>query len=250
MSTDPLTPMPAPAQGSPIARALVLVYGTLTYLGFLATFLYLIGWTGNLIVPRSIDAVNVAILALFAVQHSVMARAAFKRWWTRFVPEPIERSTYVLFTVAILILLIVEWRSLPDVVWQLESGALKAAVWALFGVGWGVVLFSTFIIDHFDLFGLKQVIFYARGRAYPSAEFKEVALYRYVRHPLMLGFLVAFWSAPVMTQGHLLFSAVITAYVLIAIQIEERELISSHGEDHEQYRRRVPMLLPTLRRKT
>ena len=261
MSTDPLTPVPAPAQGSPIARALVLVYGTLTYLGFLGTFLYLIGWTGNLIVPRSIDAeatsslgasiaVNVAILALFAVQHTVMARAAFKRWWTRFVPEPIERSTYVLFTVAILILLIVEWRSLPDVVWQLENGALKAAVWALFGVGWGVVLFSTFIIDHFDLFGLKQTIFYARGLPYPSAEFKEVALYRYVRHPLMLGFLIAFWSAPVMTQGHLLFSAVITAYVLIAIRIEERELISIHGEDYEQYRRRVPMLLPTLRRKT
>ncbi len=246
------------AAGAP-ARALTLTYGVVVYGLFLGTFCYLIGWIADLVVPWTIDndqpaslgvtlGVNIGILSLFAVQHTVMARLAFKDWWTRFVPRPIERSTFVLFTVAILLLMVWQWRPLPSVVWHVENGALGALLWTLYGVGWAVVLISTCIIDHFDLFGLKQTIFYARGKPYPLPQFEERLFYRHVRHPLMLGFLIAFWSAPVMTQGRLLFAVVTTAYILIAIQIEERELVSMHGEDYESYRHRVPMLFPTGRR--
>jgi protein-S-isoprenylcysteine O-methyltransferase Ste14 len=238
-----------------LARLLTLVYGSAVYTVFFATFCYLIGWSGSFLVPLQIDGparssvgtsilVNVSILALFAVQHTIMARGWFKQWWTRFVPWPIERATFVLFTVAILITLVLQWRPLPDVVWQVENQAGVLLLRGLFFAGWGIVLISTFIIDHFDLFGLKQTIYYALGKPYPAPFFKEVSFYRYVRHPLMLGFLIAFWATPVMSQGHLLFAVVTTAYVLVAIQIEERELLSIHGEDYQQYRRRVSMLLP------
>jgi protein-S-isoprenylcysteine O-methyltransferase Ste14 len=242
-------------QAAPLARLLTLVYGSAVYTVFFATFCYLIGWTGNLVVPLQIDGpaqspvgmsvlINVSILALFAVQHTIMARGGFKRWWTRFVPWPIERATFVMFTVAILIALVLLWRPLPDVVWQVENQAGVLLLRGLFFAGWGIVLLSTFIIDHFDLFGLKQTIYYAQGKPYPAPVFKEVSLYRYVRHPLMLGFLIAFWAAPVMSQGHLLFAVVTTVYILLAIQIEERELVAIHGEDYERYRRRVSMLVP------
>jgi len=243
----------------PLARALVLTYGALVYLLFFGTFCYLIGWIADLVVPWTVDSgrpaslgvtlgLDIGILALFAVQHTVMARRAFKDWWTRFVPQPIERSTFVLFAVAILLLMVWQWRPLPEVVWQVDDGALAALLWALYGLGWATVLISTILIDHFDLLGLKQTVFHALGRPYPAPEFEERLFYRHVRHPLMLGFLIAFWSAPVMTQGRLLFAVVTSAYTLIAIQIEERELVSIHGEDYESYRRRVPMLLPTGRR--
>jgi protein-S-isoprenylcysteine O-methyltransferase Ste14 len=242
-------------QGTSLARLLTLSYGIAVYTVFFATFCYLIGWTGNLVVPLRIDdparspvgtsiLINVSILALFAVQHTIMARGSFKRWWTRFVPWPIERATFVMFTVAILILLVLQWRPLPDVVWQVENQAGVLLLRGLFFAGWGIVLLSTFLIDHFDLFGLKQTIYYAQGRPYPAPVFQEVSLYRYVRHPLMLGFVIAFWATPIMSQGHLLFAAVTTAYILLAIRIEERELVSIHGEDYEQYRRRVSMLVP------
>ncbi|MBW2425763.1 MAG: isoprenylcysteine carboxylmethyltransferase family protein [Deltaproteobacteria bacterium] len=242
-----------------MARALTVTYGLLVYGLFFGTFCYLIGWTADIAVPRTINdgtrttigralAINVGILSLFAVQHTVMARQAFKEWWTRFVPCSIERSTFVLFTVAILLLMIWQWQPLPEVVWRVESPMLAGLLWSLYGLGWVVVLVSTFIIDHFDLFGLKQTISFARGRLYQRPQFEERLFYRHVRHPLMLGFLIAFWAAPVMTRGRLLFALVTTAYVLVAIRIEERELVSLHGADYEQYRQRVPMLLPTGRR--
>jgi protein-S-isoprenylcysteine O-methyltransferase Ste14 len=259
MSAERAAPLPADAAGGPIARVLALAYGIATYVAFLGTFLYLVAWSGDFLVSRTVDsgaaaalgaaiAIDVGILSLFAVQHTIMARATFKHWWTRFVPAPLERSTFVLFTVAILILMILEWRPLPDVVWRLENPVLVGALWALFWLGWVVVLVSTFLIDHFELFGLKQVFHYALGKPPPHTAFRERLFYRHVRHPLMLGFLIAFWSAPTMTQGRLLFCVVTTVYILLAIRIEERELVSIHGEAYEQYRRRVPMLIPTGRR--
>jgi protein-S-isoprenylcysteine O-methyltransferase Ste14 len=236
-------------------RFLVLAYGSLTYVLFLATFLYAVGFAGDLLVPRSVDRGpaapaglallgNVALLGLFGLQHSIMARRWFKERWTRIVPRPIERSTFVLLTCVVLVLLFWAWRPLPAVVWEVENPAVVFGLQALFWFGWLVVLAATFIIDHFDLFGLRQVIFYARGKPYPAPEFRERFFYRHVRHPLLLGFLIAFWSAPRMTVGHLLFALVTTAYILVAIRLEERDLARVHGDDYLDYRRRVPMLLP------
>jgi len=251
----------APQHATGFSRALVLSYGSLIYLAFLVTFLYLIGFVGDFWVPLTIDSggaaastgsaivINVCLLGLFAVQHTIMARHGFKKWWTRFVPEPVERSTFVLFTLAVLITMVLVWRPMPSVVWQLESGLVRGILWTSFALGWGTVLLATCLIDHFDLFGLKQVVVFARGREYPPPNFEERSLYRFVRHPLLLGFMIAFWSAPTMTQGHLLFAVVTTAYMLAAIQIEERGLIAVHGESYEDYRRRVPMLLPLPRRR-
>jgi len=255
MNTDASAPHPAAA-----FRALVLTYGVVSYLIFFATFLYLIGFVGDFAVPITIDsggtatstgaaiAINVCLLGLFAVQHTIMARHGFKKWWTRFVPEPMERSTFVLFTLAVLIAIVLEWRPMPAVVWQLESAQARGVLWTIFALGWGLVLLATFLIDHFDLFGLKQVVAFARGREHPPPRFEERSLYRFVRHPLLLGFMIAFWAAPTMTQGHLLFAFVTTAYMLAAIQIEERGLIAVHGKSYEDYRRRVSMLLPLPRR--
>ena len=190
---------------------------------------------------------NVLILGVFGIQHTIMARPAFKRWWTRICPPAIERSTFVLATVAILTWLVVAWRPFPGVVWQLE-GAAALAITALAVVGWVIVLLSTFLIDHFELFGLKQTVAYALGRPLEPAKFVERSLYKWVRHPLMLGFLIAFWAAPTMTWGHLLFAGVVTAYVLAALAIEEATLVELHGAAYEDYRRRVPKLFPRLRR--
>jgi protein-S-isoprenylcysteine O-methyltransferase Ste14 len=228
------------------------------YLVFLAAFLYAAGFVGNLPVPKSIDSgpttslsaavlVDTLLLLLFAVPHSVMARPAFKRWWTRFVPPPVERSTYVLVSSLLLGLLFWQWRPVPAFVWNVGHPAARGLVHSVFWAGWALVLVSTFLIDHFDLFGLRQVYLYATGRAYTPPTFRTPGLYRYVRHPLMTGFLLAFWATPTMTVGHLLFAVATTGYILIALQLEERDLVGFHGEQYRAYRKQVRMLFPLPR---
>ena len=240
-------------------RLLTISYGAASYVIFLAAFLYAIGFVGNLVVPRRIDAgvaapigeavvVNVLLLGLFAVQHSVMARPAFKRWWTRLVPTSIERSTYVLLSSLVLFVLFWQWRTMPALVWDVTSPAGRVGLWALFLLGWATVLASTFMVSHFDLFGLRQVFLAWRGKPYSDIGFRSPLLYRLVRHPIMVGFIIAFWATPTMTAGHLLFAAVTTAYIVIALQLEERDLVAALGDQYRDYRRRVPMLVPWPRR--
>lgn len=236
-------------------RLFAIGYGVTSYLVFLVAFLYAIGFVGNFVVPRTVDdaiaastveavIVNLVLLSVFAVQHSVMARPAFKRWWTRYVPQPVERSTYVLLASLALFLLYWQWRTMPAVVWDVESTAGQLILWILFWLGWAIVLSSTFMINHFDLFGLRQVYLAWRGQPYTEPGFRTVLLYRLVRHPIMLGFIVAFWAVPTMTAGHLLFAAVSTAYIVVATQLEERDLVSGMGQEYRDYRDRVSMLLP------
>jgi protein-S-isoprenylcysteine O-methyltransferase Ste14 len=242
-----------------LGRISILLYGTACYAVFFATFLYAIGFVGNFGVPKAIDAVpsvplaqalliNLALLGLFAVQHSVMARPAFKRWWTRFVPEPAERSTYVLLSSVALIALFAYWEPMGGVVWHLESQGARAVLYTVFAAGWGLILLSTFLIDHFDLFGLRQVWLHFRGHPYQPLKFGMPLLYRYVRHPLYLGWFLAFWATPDMSVTHLLFALATSAYILIAIQFEERDLVDAHPE-YADYRREVPMLVPGLGRR-
>ena len=241
-----------------MSRMLCFLYGTGSYLIFFVTVLYTIGFVGDLIVPKTMDStapvafgegllINVVLLGIFAIQHSVMARPAFKRWWTRFVPQAIERSTYVLLSSLALLLLFWQWRSMPGMVWNVGNTLARDALWVLCGLGFAVVLFTTFLINHFDLFGLRQVYLNLKRQPYTSAGFRTPMLYRFVRHPLMLGFIIAFWATPTMTVAHLIFSAATTAYILIALQIEERDLVSYFGSVYEEYRRQVPMLLPWLK---
>ncbi len=236
-------------------RVLAFLYGAVCYAIFVVTFLYAIGFVGNVVVPKAIDSgaagsfgeallINIVLLGIFAVQHSVMARPAFKRWWTRFIPAPIERSTYVLLASLALILLFWQWRPLTDPVWSVQNEAGRYVLWALFWLGWAIVLVGTLLISHFDLFGLRQVYFYLRGQEYKHVDFKTPFLYKFVRHPIMLGFVIAFWAAPRMTVGHLVFSIATTAYILIALQFEERDLVTYHGAAYKEYRRQVRMILP------
>jgi protein-S-isoprenylcysteine O-methyltransferase Ste14 len=238
-------------------RILFFAYGSLSYLTFLGTFLYAICFIGNFGVARTLDgaatgppgigfAIDTGLLALFAVQHSVMARKWFKDWWTRIVPSPVERSTYVLFSSLALILLFWQWRPLGGTIWSVEDPIARSVLRGLFAFGWGLLLFSTFLINHFDLFGLRQVWLYLLGRPCNALQFKTPGPYRMVRHPLYVGWLFIFWMTPVMTLAHLLFSIATTAYIVLAIQFEERDLIRDHGEAYRAYRRSVPMLLPFL----
>ncbi len=239
-------------------RALFFAYGLTAYIIFLGTFLYAIAFVGGFFVPTRLDgvprgplaqslAIDAGLLAIFAVQHSVMARRWFKERWTRIVPVPIERSTYVLFASVALGFLLWQWRPLGGVVWSVQQPAARIAIWILFAWGWAQVLVMTFLINHFDLFGLRQVWLFLMGRPYTKVEFATPAPYRFVRHPLYLGFVIAFWSTPHMTLAHLVFAVATTAYIVIAIQFEERDLKHEYGADYEEYRRRVPMLLPVGR---
>jgi len=238
-----------------MGRLIALVYGILAYAFFFVTFLYAIGFVSDLVVPKTIDSdvvapltesllVNVALLMIFALQHSVMARPQFKAWWTRFVPKSVERSTYVLFATSALALLLWQWRPLPDVIWRIGNPTLAQIVVGISCVGWLVVLTSTFLINHFELFGLHQVANNLVGRDIPPPRFKTPFFYKFVRHPIYLGFIIAFWAAPTMTVGHLLFAFATTGYILIGIFLEERDLAALFGDDYRNYKRRVAMLVP------
>jgi protein-S-isoprenylcysteine O-methyltransferase Ste14 len=237
-----------------MGRVLAFLYGVVCYAIFFVTFLYAIGFVEGLVVPKAIDTgeagplvtslvIDAVLLGIFAVQHSVMARPAFKSWWTKIVPAPVERSTYVLLASLALVLLFWQWRPLPQVIWKLE-GAAATAVLTLSFVGFLIVLTSTFLINHFDLFGLRQVHAYATGKEIPPHEFTTPLFYRVVRHPLYLGFIVAFWAAPVMSVGHLVFAVATTAYILIAIQLEEHDLTAVFGDTYQAYKKRVSMIVP------
>jgi methanethiol S-methyltransferase len=251
----------APGRGL-AGRIIALLYGIVAYLTFFVTFLYAIGFVEDLVVPITIDGsaapapaaplrqaliVNLILMSIFAVQHSVMARPQFKRWWTKFVPTSVERTTYVLLASLALALLIWQWQPMPAIVWQIADRQLAAAVMGLSFLGWLIVLSSTFLINHFELFGLHQVANNLSGRAMPTLRFRTPLFYRFVRHPIYLGFIIAFWAAPTMTQGHLLFAAVTTAYIFVGIWLEERDLVAVFGDDYRRYRQRVSMLVPWRR---
>lgn len=238
--------------------ALALAFGAVSYGIFFASFLYLVGFLGGVAVPKSVDSgaggpigaallVNTALLLLFGVQHSVMARPAFKKWWTRFVPQPIERSTYVLASSAVLIALFAWWQPISAPVWEIANPVARTAMMALFFGGVGLVLFSTFLIDHFDLFGLRQVVLHFRRRDYSEKHFVMPVLYRFIRHPLYVGWAIAFWSTPTLSVGHALFASAMTVYILIAIRYEERDLAAALGEPYRRWRAATPMFVPRVR---
>lgn len=244
-----------------MGRVFAFIYGLICYLIFFVTFLYAIGFVGNVFVPKAIDTgtlngplstallIDAVLLSLFAVQHSVMARQWFKRSWTKIVPWPVERSTYVLIASLMLALLFWQWQPMGPVVWEVRNPTGRTLLQALFWMGWGCVLVSTYLVDHFALFGLKQVYNYFKGRDEGAIPFKSPALYKMVRHPLYLGFIIAFWSTPRMTFGHLFFAIMTTGYIIVAIQFEERDLIRHYGDTYRVYRQKVSMLIPIPRRR-
>lgn len=238
-------------------RLTVFVYGLMCYAVTLGAFVYAIGFIGGFGVPTTLDgkpvlpplqaaAIDLGLLVLFAVQHSVMARPWFKRWWTRLVPPAAERSTYGLFSCLALFLLFVAWQPIGGVVWQAESSVARAVAFNLYAFGWALLFVSTLLINHFDLFGVRQVWLYLRGKEYTHPKFSTPVLYRFVRHPLYVGWLMVFWAAPTMTAAHLLFAMMTTAYILVAIRWEEKDLADLHGEPYRRYRESVPMLVPSL----
>jgi protein-S-isoprenylcysteine O-methyltransferase Ste14 len=238
-----------------MSKTIAFLFGVVSYLIFFLTFLYAIGFVGNLVVPKSIDSgldgslltallIDLGLLTLFALQHSVMARPGFKKWWTQFVPESIERSVFVLFASLALLLVFWQWRPMAGVVWSIDNAVGRFILQVLFFAGWLIVLLSTFMINHFDLFGLRQVYLNQRGHEYTDLGFRTPAFYKLVRHPIMVGFIIAFWAASTMTVGHLVFAAVTTAYILVAVQLEERDLASFYGEKYASYRSRVGMFIP------
>jgi protein-S-isoprenylcysteine O-methyltransferase Ste14 len=242
-------------KGNPMNKFIALLYGFMSYFIFAATFLYAVGFVTDLVVPKTIDSgtaaplaealiVNLLLMSLFAVQHSVMARQQFKRWWTQFVPKPVERSTYVLLASLALALLLWQWRPMPALVWEIADPAIAAAVTGVSLLGWVIVLTSTFLINHFELFGLHQVANNLTGRTMPATRFRTPLYYKFVRHPIYLGFIIAFWAAPIMTVGHLLFAAVTTAYIFVGIFLEESDLIDLFGDEYRRYKERVSMLFP------
>jgi protein-S-isoprenylcysteine O-methyltransferase Ste14 len=244
-----------------MARIMTLLYGAMVYLFFLVTFLYTIGFVEGIPGIKAIDngptdgvwtslTVDVLLLGVFAVQHSVMARRGFKRWWTGFIPPAVERSTYVLAASLAVALLLWQWRPIPSIVWAVDNPSGRILLYLISALGWVTLLTSTFLINHFELFGLQQVFNYWRGARVEPAAFKTPALYKYVRHPLYLGFILAFWATPRMTQGHLLFAAATTAYIFVGIFFEERDLIAHFGDEYRRYRQRVPMILPFRRQGT
>jgi methanethiol S-methyltransferase len=238
-----------------MGKLIALAYGLLSYAFFFVTFLYALCFVENLVVPKTIDSgaappvaealiVNMLLMSLFAIQHSVMARRQFKEWWTKFVPKSVERSTYVLFATLALALLCWQWRPMPAVVWRVDNPNLANLLVCVSLAGWLIVLTSTFLINHFELFGLHQVANNLTGRPMPAQRFYTPLFYQFVRHPIYLGFIIAFWAAPVMTAGHLLFAAVTTAYIVVGILLEERDLVEIFGDDYRRYRQRVSMLVP------
>jgi protein-S-isoprenylcysteine O-methyltransferase Ste14 len=242
-------------RGHPIGRLVAFLYGAASYVVFFLTFLYAIGFVSGLLVPKAINTgtvvpltealvANLLLMSIFAVQHSVMARKQFKQWWMQYVPKSVERSTYVLLASLALVLLFWQWRPLPMVVWQTGDPLVAKAVLALAFAGWLVVLTSTFLINHFELFGLHQVANNLAGRPMPAPRFRTPVLYKLVRHPIYLGFIIAFWAAPTMTVGHLLFAAVTTAYIFVGIALEERDLVDLFGDEYRRYKQRVSMLVP------
>jgi protein-S-isoprenylcysteine O-methyltransferase Ste14 len=245
-----------------MSRTLSLLFAIVCYAIFFATFLYLISFVGNFpVVPLTVDRgpdapvaaaviIDIALITLFGVQHSVMARPGFKRAWTRIVPKPIERSIFVLLASLALIVMFLFWRPINATVWEVGNAGLRTLLWAVFWVGWLLVLISTFLINHFELFGLQQAWFHARAREEQGPQLREPSLYRFVRHPMMLGFFLAFWGIPTMSAGHLLLAAGMSAYILIALHFEERDLVGIFGADYESYRRRVGMLIPRFRRRS
>ena len=243
-----------------LRRVLVVGYGVIAYLLFLGVAVYMVGFLANAVVPRGIDegasgslaaavVVNAALLGLFAVQHTVMARPGFKRWWTRLIPPAIERSTFVLATSLVLVLVVWLWQPMPATVWSVEAEWLRATLWAVYLLGWAIAVGSTFMIDHFDLMGLSQVVARARERPHVSPPFRTTLLYSVVRHPIMLGFLIAFWATPDMTQGRLLFALLATGYIVVGVRFEERDLRAGLGVVYERYAAEVPSLVPTPRRR-
>jgi len=242
-------------KGGPVGRFLAFVYGFTCYAIFFVTFLYAIGFVSGLMVPKTIDTgtvvpmpqaliIDLLLMSVFAVQHSVMARRQFKQWWTQFVPKPVERSTYVLFSSLALVLLFWQWRPIPAVVWEIADPRIAMAILGLSLIGWLIVLTSTFLINHFELFGLHQVANNLTGRPMPALRFRTPLFYQFVRHPIYLGFIIAFWAAPTMTAGHVLFAAVTTAYIVVGILLEERDLVDVFGDDYRRYKARVSMLVP------
>ncbi|MBD2363590.1 isoprenylcysteine carboxylmethyltransferase family protein [Anabaena minutissima FACHB-250] len=240
-------------------RIIVFIYGVISYVIFFVTLIYTAGFLGNIVVPKSIDSIpqlpllsaliiNGGLLGLFGIQHSVMARQGFKQWWTKFINKAAERSTYVLLSSLALMFLFWQWQPMGGVIWNIQNQVGQLMFWLLFGIGWLILFLSTFLINHFDLFGLRQVYLYLQGQEYTQLEFQTPWLYNYVRHPLYVGWLLIFWSTPNMTATHLVFALLTTIYILVAIQFEERDLINIHGETYATYRQRVPMLIPFMKK--